>query len=1017
MNYTPFLKQVANYYVNSSELDTTVFVFPNRRSSQQFEYYLKSAIDHPVILPRLMSMNDFVDHYTSNSGLVSASPIEALFILYQATCNVMGDNAGEFDKFAFWAQLIVNDFNDIDMNLVDAHDLYRNIDQYRNITTDYLTPEMKEAIRHIFDINVKDGEGKFWQQDAAPIPVESYGEVQRSYVTLWNSLADIYTEYGRLLQEHHLTTPGKLYRMACHNIENMGVQELGYTRIVFVGHDILSRSEEKIFNCLKKKDVAHFWWDNASPAFRDGGNPAAKLFKVVVDKFPSPEQVESIDTFPSVEVHDIPSAVGMAKCAFERVDRISPAIGIVLPNEALLEPLLNSLPDDLFASNTPSRCINITMSYQLKHSNIVSLMHLVSLAHKRARKEGETYRFYREDVRNILSHPIIKMAYTENAIALNADIEMRNEFNIPATRFDGTPLEPLFVTFLTSMDCLDDVKQFLMRLETFCENVFSRLEPVKEVVPDSSNQKEYLSLQGAFIRQYVSVLRQLRVAIDTIGLPVHDTTLFHLIDRMTSGAIIPFDGRSGVGIQVMGMLETRCLDFDDLRILSANDGTVPARRSLNSLIPNSFRAGFDLPTVELIDATDALRFYRLISRASKVTLFFDSSDASKAEPSRYVEQLAKVYGCDVTRYKRTAKINNVPELVIEVAKNGLGVKDKYTQGEPAIDELTHKVNVPCLSASSINKYIECPLQFYFHYVEGLNDDNDLSDFMDASTFGTIVHDTLQEFYYPYVPEGNKRNSQFKIDDINRFINDKGNGGLDSKLRRNVNKSYVKCKDDLDRPLSGQALILFETMQMYVKEALRQDIKAIEESKAGYLEIVECEKTHPIKLKLNGTEVNFQFKADRIDCIDGKLRLIDYKTGKDTTSATDVAALFTVSDDPNMHRPKAILQLLLYAMGLVQDKKYFKFPSGVTEITPMIYKLRYDNSNSSGAKIAKEQIALPIEGFDENLIVKEFTARMQVLIDDLLDDNSKFAQAKLGSQCCNYCHFLDFCRRKKKSSKF
>ena len=1014
MNCTPFLQQVANYYAGSNELDTTAFVFPNRRSSQQFEHYLVAALNRPVILPRLMSMNDFIDRYTSNAGLVSASPIEALFILYQATCKVMGDNAGEFDKFAFWAQLIVNDFNDIDMNLVDASDLYRNIDQLRALATDYLNDNIKDAIRHIFDINLKDGEDKFWKQDAAPIPLESYGEVQRSYVTLWNSLADIYAEYGRLLQEHKLTTPGKLYRLAVQNIEDMRVEDLGYTRIVFVGHDILSRSEERIFNSLKKKGIAHFWWDNASPAFRDSGNPAARLFKAVVDKFPSPECIEPVNTFPRIVVQNIPSAVGMAKCAFEGVSRISPATGIVLPNEVMLEPLLNSLPDDLFASNNPSKCINITMSYQLKHSNIVSLMHLVSVAHKHARLEGDTYRFYREDVRNILSHPVIKMAYTKHAIALSAAIEAQNEFNIPATRFEGTPLMPLFVSFLTSMDCLDDVKKFLMRLEAFCEDIYAHLEPQQEQDATQSNKKNYLSLQGAFIRQYVGVLRQLRVAIDTIGLPVHDTTLFHLIDRMTSGAIIPFDGKSGTGIQVMGMLETRCLDFDDLRILSANDGVMPARKSLNSLIPNSFRIEFSLPNVELIDATDALRFYRLISRANCVTLYFDSSDASKAEPSRYVEQLDKVYGCSVTRIKRTARINNVPELDIKVDKAGLGVKDTYTQGDPEIDATTHRINVPCLSASSINKYIECPLQFYFHYVEGLNDDNDLTDFMDASTFGTIVHDTLQEFYYPDVPAGNKRQTQFRVDDITRFIGDKGQGGLDSKLRRNVNKSFVKSWDDLDRPLSGQAVILFETMQTYVKEALRQDIEAINNSASGYLEVVECEETHPVKLKLNDTLVNFQFKADRIDCIDGDLRLIDYKTGSDPTSAKDVEALFTIPDDPNKKRPKAILQLLLYAMGLIQDKKHFEFPSKVTHIAPMIYKLKADK-NASGAKIGANQLSLPIDGFDNDDTIQLFTAKMQQVIKELLGDEQPFSQAKPGSTHCNYCHFLDFCRRKKSSS--
>lgn len=1008
MQHTSFLAQVAQYYASSSQLGSMAFVLPNRRSSQQFEHQLMQLLDHATIMPRVMSMNDFIDHVTSDSGLVSATPIESLFVLYQAYCHVMGDAAGEFDKFAYWAQLIVTDFNDIDQNLVDAHELYRNLSELRDIAADYIDDDLKVAIRRIFDINIKDGEDKFWKKPVAPTDATPDDDVQRSYITLWNSLGAIYDEYDLRLREFMLTTPGKLYRLAEKNISEMSAEQLGYSRIVMVGHDMLTMSEARIFSHLSKKGVADFWWDTASPAFGHDNNPAHNVIHTFSKLFPSPVPIEPIDSFPHITVQEIPSVVGMAKCAFEDINRATSDVGIVVPDEALLEPLINSLPDKLLnaqAGKSPSECINITMSYQLKNSNVVTLMGMVAVAHRHATLQHDVWHFYREDVRDILSHPIIKMAFTSQVIALNNLIEELNEFNIPASTFVGTSLEPLFTSFHTSMMTIDDVKAFLTRLERFCETLFDATmqvergsAPVAETEGDN-NKSTKLPLQCAFIRQYVGVLRQLRVSINTIGLPVHDTTVFHLIDRMTSGCIVPFGGHSSEGIQVMGMLETRCLDFDDLRILSANDGIVPQRKNINSLIPNRFRAAFNLPTIDSIQATEAYRFYRLISRASQVTLYYDSSTDGKNEPSPYIDQLDKIYRCDITRIKRTATVNNVPVLDIAVPKEGLrlNVGEMYTQGEPTTER-----RVPCLSASSINEYINCPLKFYLHHLMKLSDDNNLSDFMDSSTFGTIVHDSLQELYYPEVAPGKERKSEFCADDIEKFIKNR----LHDVLVRNINKTFMhRTAERLNDPLTGQAVIIYDALEHYAKSALKYDIQVMN---GGTLQVVECEVEHFVKLDIGGTVVNFTFKADRIDRLGDTMRIIDYKTGGDPCKIASVGALF---DNELPQRPKAILQLLLYAIAYMQING--NRLDGIKTITPMIYKLKSMGETGAFISVAPKkyaQIELPVDGFYDNDIVKDFIAFMRSKLDDLLSPDVKFVQAGINSSTCKYCHFTDFCRR-------
>ncbi|MCQ2289635.1 MAG: hypothetical protein MJZ74_11135, partial [Muribaculaceae bacterium] len=468
---TPFLTQVAAHYASSPTLHDTLFVLPNRRSTKQFERALAQQLTTTSIMPRLMSMNDFVDHVTRGSNLVIAPPIENLFVAYGAYKEVMGENAGEFDKFAYWGQLIVSDFNDVDMNLVNASSLYTNLSNLREISANYIDDDLKLAISRIFNINLNDGADKFWKSNG--------NEVHEKYVTLWNRLAAIYDKYGEMLAGYHLTTQGKLYRLAAQALEHMGAADLGFSLVVMVGHDMLSMSEMRMFKLLQKKGLAHFWWDDASPAFVSDANPAARVIKALSQAFKAPAQLEPIDNLPAVTVQSVPSTMGQAKCAFEGLTALTADTAIVLPDESMLEPLLHSLPDELLAQDGGT--VNVTMGYQLRQSNVVTLMRLVTIAHHHAVRKADRWYFYREDVRNILSHPIIKMAFTATVLAVNNAIEEQNEYNIPASMFSGTGLEPLFTAFgtqpqavgdnmgLAPLKASADVMSFVDGLERFCD--------------------------------------------------------------------------------------------------------------------------------------------------------------------------------------------------------------------------------------------------------------------------------------------------------------------------------------------------------------------------------------------------------------------------------------------------------------------------------------------------------------------------------------------------------------------
>lgn len=1009
-----FLKQVAKHYSQPQNckcpLRDMAFVFPNRRSAQQFDRDLINSLDESTFMPRIMTINDFVDHINRDNDNITASPVETMFIAYQAYKTVMGDQASDFNKFAYWGQIIVNDFNDVDMNLVDANSIYGNIADLRNISANYIEDEeLRATISSILNINVHGGEGKMWKKSSNC----KDGSIQDQYFTIWDKFAQIYEEFGKQLDLHGLTTQGKLYRNAVKLLE--GGIDLQLDHVVMVGHDMLSMSELRIFTILNKRGIADYWWDTASPALENESNPA-RLVTSFARTFKQPVALDPIEQWPVIEVHNVPSVLGQAKCLFEGISSVSHDTGIVLPDETLLEPLLNSIKS--FPGYEPQAAVNITMAYQLRKSNIVSLMHLIAIAHTHASMKKDVYYYYRDNVLNILSHPIIKMCFTSEMIALMQQFEQSNEFNIPETKFQDTPLNTIFKSFRTSLGDVDSVKKFINDIAAFCETVYSKLHLAEKAISNDNDNDDddekgtKMSLQCAFIRKYIGVLNQLLVAIDNVGLPVEGATVFHLIDRMTAGITIPFGGTSGGGLQVMGFLETRCLDFKDLHILSANEGKLPARNKIQSLFPDYLRAAFNMPTIKQADAVEAYRFYRLIARAEKLTLYYDTSNSNGSEPSRFIEQLSKIYGCQIINIKRTALVANMPSLKIEVPKDGIDVYTKYTAGleHEGLDRCPEHNNqrkaqekgTGYLSASSIKEYVSCPLKFYFHHIAGMKDSNDLSNFMDASTFGNIVHDTLEMCY--------KRADKkvFNQDAIKWFINEK----LDTTLIERINYHFTKKRDDLLTPLTGQAIIMKDTLRQYVLNALKRDMELM--GPDGHLTVIECEQTHKIKLKLNETEFNFNFKADRIDILNNELRIIDYKTGGDATNFIELKQLLGEDVDNNNRATLAIMQLFLYSIALMQGKDQCRVLNeeltphmgGINHITPIIYKLR--DISTSGAKQNDEQLKFDVNNF-YNGIMQDFINEMEKRVKTLLDPGKSFGQAANDNPCA-FCHFTDFCRK-------
>ena len=1008
----PFLQQVARYYLEVENLEDYCFVFPNRRSGQFFSHYMQQELvsisSEPHLMPRVTTINDLVTELTRT---MVATDIEMMFALYDAYCQAMGDRAQPFDKFVYWAQLIISDFNDIDRSMADAGEIYRNLDSLNSLGSNYLSPEVQEAVERIFGKGLftaffdTSADADLWQRRSSGEQAD--GTVKQEFMSLWNALHAIYQAYHKALEEKHVVTPGRQLRLAAEQDIDMN----RHARLVFVGFGVLSIAEVKLFDRFKKAGKADFWWDNAGLQHlldKAPHDPGALLIDGYCKRFGAKELLPLDGPAPQVSVVAVASNVGQAKQAFDLVqamrqddkDADDIETAIVLPDENLLVPLLHSVHD--------VERLNVTLGYPLRSSGIVSLMHLVARMHHQASKERGEWTYYREDVNDILSHPLIKTHFTGDAMMMTAQLARANRFRIPATEFESLPFSDLFVPAMdsdTPVSQQESMSRYLDHLLAFCDLLMERMStPVSEEDGDEDAADGYnveLPLQQAFLDMYIDVLNQLKHSLEECRQQLESTTVFYLIDRLTSSAIVSFTGEPLRGLQIMGLLETRSLDFKHLLVLSMNERVFPRRRSINSFIPNYIRRAHGMSTIEQQEAIVAYNFYRLLNRAENVTLVYDSSaqKLGSSEPSRYIAQLEKIYGMKLRHIEMSPVIKTSSPIAIEVPNAGYDdLCRRYLSHRPHADEWF-------LSASAINKFINCPLSFYLHYMQGLSDDNEVSDFMDYGTFGTIVHDTLKDCYD--CEQSRARGGLIDRPYIEWFKKNR----MEDVVIRNIKKTYLHVSEqDLDtdtQPLRGEAFMLVDTIKSYVNFVLDYDLEFIDSE--GPFTILECERRHVLPaMEIGGVTMNFTYMPDRVDRLaDGTVRIIDYKTGGDPTTFSSLDDLFDRKKNKNRGdsgRRKAILQLFLYSYAyLLEHEK-------TERVTPFIYKI--GSMKDSGVRYKPQPNSRqPAEQFVfsmDNAVASEFITRMGETISDLY--GKAFEQADEDSTACGYCRFIDFCRR-------
>ena len=955
----PFLYQVASLFYEKweAEVSRLAFVFPNRRTGLFFQKYLSEVADTPLFSPTIPTINDL---FIQLSGKQSADRISMLFILYDIYIRQSGSTE-TFDEFLYWGEMLLNDFDDIDKYMANARMLFSNVTDLREIENDFdfLSDEQIAAIRSFWS--------SFYPRGDTPN--------QQQFLAVWQVLYDLYEEFRATLAAEGKGYEGMIFREVVESMERGESPDLPYEQIVFVGLNALSVSEERFLAQLQKREIADFYWDYVSDKVTDPDNKASYFVSRNLKSFPSSMKLppeEKVKT--EIEVIGIPSGIGQAKHVYtllsdwckeaEMSSEEALRTAVILPDEHLLIPVLNAIPEQI-------RRINVTMGYPLAGTPVASLIEYILALQKNVRYIDRNPLFYFRDVLPVLNHRYILSTSPEIISSLVKEITENNKIYISHTELEKTPLLEILFTPVTGVEAFSD---YLIKVLEELNKVMSALsDEEEEDAPQRTND-----LEQEFIFHYFTTVNRMKEVMKDARIEMKIDTFFRLLKRVTDTITIPFHGEPLSGLQIMGVLETRALDFDRLIILSMNEGIFPQRKAANSFIPYNLRRGFGLPTYEHQDSVWAYHFYRLIERASHVSLLYDtrSNGLQTGEVSRFVHQLH--YHYEVPMRDKLVVYNvsssKTPPLAVPKREDIMRRLDAYRKG-----------GSKAISASAINTYLDCPLKFYFSVVEGIREEEEVSETIESDVFGSILHKVMEELYKPF------QGKMVTVDLLKAIRKD--TALLTGAIARAFASEFFKT--EVVRSLTGQNYLIGEMIRKYVEKILERDGKL-----TPFVYIESERKINGLISLSDHSEIRLKGFIDRVDEVLDAIRIIDYKSGSGTTTFSSIESLFNKEEKD---RAKAVMQVFMYCWMYA----HFTENKGKT-IQPGIYYVRslfsdpFDPSVYHRIERGKSEKVEDFSGY-----AQAFEEGLRGCLDEIFNPEIPFTQTPTG-KACSYCPFKGIC---------
>ena len=960
----PFLYQVATlfYQQYGAEIHRLAFVFPNRRAGLFFQKYLSEISEKPLFSPSILTINDL---FMQLSGMHPADKIQMLFRLYELYKQRSGSSES-FDEFIYWGEMLLNDFDDIDKYMVDARMLFRNVSDLKSLDDDfnYLSPEQVQAIRSFWS--------SFYPKGDSPN--------QQHFLELWEILYDLYAGLRTSLAKDGCGYDGMIFREVVEQLEKEPMSDSPFDQVVFVGLNALSVSEERLLLALQKKGVADFYWDYVGPWVTDPDNKASFFLERNLRLFPSRMQLPATEPVQAeIRVMGVPSAIGQAKQVYpilqaladeqQLTDESALRTAIVLPDEHLLVPVLNAIPEAI-------QHINVTMGYPLAGTPVAALMEYILTLQKNIRYIDRVPVFYFRDVLPILNHQYVMAAAPEEVSQLVKDMTTGNRIYVHAADLNRHELLSILFTPVQNTEELSDYLIHVLEALNACLRN-NRPNPDDEEKISNSTQTT-ADIEQEFIFHYFATVNRMKEVMREAKIEMRLDTYFRLLKRMTDLITIPFEGEPLSGLQVMGVLETRALDFDRLIILSMNEGIFPLKKAANSFIPYNLRRGFGLPTYEHQDSVWAYHFYRLIRRAKQVTLLYDTrtTGLQTGEVSRFVHQLRYHYQYplidELVVYDVASSV--VPPISVQKTAEVEKLLSDFLSGGPR-----------ALSASAINTYLDCPLKFYFSVLEQIQEEDEITETVERDVFGSILHKVMEDLYAPF-------KGKLVTADLLKLLR-KDQPLLTGTIARAFAELFFKSP--VVRPLEGENFLTGEMIRKYAEKILEQDACFTP------FHYIESEKKVRATITLSDRRV-VQLKGfiDRVDSLDRVLRIVDYKTGSGKLEFESVEGLF---DKEAKDRPKAVMQVFLYAWMYQQLPEYTGMP-----IQPAIYYLRTLFQRSFNPVVEQKKgrgKADKVNSFQD--FAADFEDKLRQCLDEIFNLDIPFTQTETGKACA-YCSFRGLC---------
>jgi hypothetical protein len=945
-----FLHDLAfELYHDSQAMEELTIVFPNRRAALYFRKHLSEIIQKPVFAPRLTTIEDF---FSSLHPALVPDKLDLVHRLHQTYQRILDDSHAEsFDQFYFWGDMLLRDFDEMDKYLVHAAQLFQDLRNQKELDSsfDFLTDEQKKFLLD------------FWKSFA-----ENITGNKKKFIDVWSKLHGLYVAFREELAATGQAYEGMLQRAVAEKISDGSFEFANPQHVVFAGFNALTKAEEMVMAWFADRG-GRLFWDGDEYYVNDSRQEAGTFLQLYQEHpsfrktfpagFPAHfRQEKTVNVFGSAQVTG--QAKLMAQTLQQELTRglVPEETLIVLPDEKMLMPVLYGIPEGVSK-------LNVTMGYNLSNTPLFSLLEMLIELQIAQRQ----HYFNHRQVLTILGHPYVVAAHPGEAHIKRQEILRNNWVQIPQAYLAATvPLHRLLfagagdgiiayllaiVHEIGSIETLHEVdREFAFQFVKLLHRVQSW---TMDVMPSDDIKERNRSLKS-FLRLFRQVVRTQK---------------------------LPFSGEPLRGLQIMGVLETRNLDFKNVFILSLNEGVFPSFGGKGSYIPYNIRRAYALPTREHQDAIYAYLFYRVLQRAENVFLFYhtETDDLGQGEMSRYLQQLLFESGWKIGQH------------VLHTPVQPLSIEPIVIRKDEATRKAIHRLNEGTarfrgISPSALRAYIECKLKFYFKHIARIREPYEVEEDADARILGNIFHKVMERFYKRL--QTRKKNNLVEPGDFQTAEND---------LAKLVDEAFTEAYR-----LDPARKVEYEGQWVMVREiVLNLAGKVLAKDKAFapfVMEAIESEGLlYNVKIDQAPGFAVIGGKIDRVDSKGDTVRVIDYKTGKDETEFESLASLFETSKKGN----KAAFQTLLYALLYRVNHP----AAGRRKVVPGLINRNYMLGDGGfGFKLKKAAGVV-----DANELMPEFEAQLKILLNDIFNPDTVFDQTS-ETEFCKLCPYKSICYR-------